>query len=71
MVSVDAAFVYAPKVEDSYDTSALGQGLAYQAVYGMTADQAQAAGAAGTVQNSSADVKHSQTGVSVALNYTF
>jgi len=71
MISVDAAFVYAPEVEDSYDTSAMGQGLAYQAVYGMTADQNQAGSAAMATQNSSADVKHSQTGVSVALNYTF
>ena len=71
MVSVDAAFVYAPEVSESYDTSAMGQGLAYNMILGATGDEATAAGVAGNVQNSSADVDHSQMGVSVALNYAF
>jgi len=72
MLSVDAAFVYAPEVSFSYDTSAMGQGLAYQTVYNMTGGDTTAAGnAAAATENSSADVKHSQTGVTVQLNYAF
>jgi long-chain fatty acid transport protein len=70
MVSVDAAFVYAPKVSESYDTSAMGQGLAYNMVQPVLGDAAAGAAAMNT-QNSSADVDHSQMGVSVALNYAF
>lgn len=71
MISVDAAFVYAPEVSYSYDTSAMGQGLAYNAALQNGATPAQAAAAAGGTQNSSADVKHSQKGVTLALCYKF
>lgn len=71
MLSVDAAFVYAPEVSFSYDTSAMGQGLAYNMVLQNGGTPTDAANAAGATQNSSADVKHSQTGVTVQLNYAF
>ncbi|MBD3801478.1 MAG: hypothetical protein IE886_08610, partial [Campylobacterales bacterium] len=71
MLSVDAAFVYAPEVSFSYDTSAMGQGLAYNMVLQNGGTPTDAANAAGATQNSSADVKHSQRGVTVQLNYAF
>ncbi|WP_345972198.1 OmpP1/FadL family transporter [Sulfurimonas diazotrophicus] len=71
MLSVDAAFVYAPEVSFSYDTSAMGQGLAYNMVLQNGGTPTDAANAAGATANSSADVKHSQTGVTVQLNYAF
>ena len=61
MISADAAFVYAPEVSASYDTSAMAQALSQQMNPGNTTP----------VAPSSADVKHSQTGVSLALNYKF
>jgi long-chain fatty acid transport protein len=63
MISVDLAVVYAPEVSASYDTTAMTQGLIYQA----TGDPVAASGA----PDSSADVKHSQFGGTLALNYTF
>jgi long-chain fatty acid transport protein len=70
MISVDLAVVYAPEVSESYDTSAMGQGLAYN-MAGGDDNMAVAMTAAGATQNSSADVKHSQFGGSLALNYAF
>ena len=61
MISVDAAFVYAPEVSFSYDTSGMAQGLAMQMSNNAVTSTA----------DSTADVKHSQTGVSVQLNYAF
>ncbi|WP_345987335.1 outer membrane protein transport protein [Sulfurimonas sp. HSL1-2] len=71
MISVDAAFVYAPEVSFSYDTTAMGQGLAANMVLQNGGSPADAGAAAAATGDSSADVKHSQTGVTVQLNYAF
>lgn len=60
MFSMDAAFIYAPEVKESYDTT------------GMTAAFiTQAGGTWAPGQTSTADVKHSQTGVTIAATFKF
>ena len=71
MISVDAAFVYAPEVTYSYDTTGMAQGMAGQFVTQAGGIPAQAGTAAMSAADSSADVKHSQTGVTIAVNYKF
>lgn len=71
MISVDLAVVYAPEVSESYDTSAMTEGLVMQGAIAQGATPAEAAAAAAAAPTSSADVKHSQFGGSLALNYAF
>ncbi|MDF1877358.1 outer membrane protein transport protein [Sulfurimonas sp. SAG-AH-194-L11] len=57
--SLDAAFIYVPETSLSYDTS------------GMTAAFIQGAGGVPAGETSSADVKHSQMGLTIAGTYKF
>ncbi|QSZ42986.1 aromatic hydrocarbon degradation protein [Sulfurimonas aquatica] len=75
-LSLDAAFIYAPEVTLSYDTSGLTEGAAYQLAGGATpytgTPTDMLAGAiAGQTAASSADVTHSQMGVNIAMTYKF
>ena len=71
-LTLDGAFIYAPEVSESFDTSGLTEGAAFnlgQAVGGLTA--AQAAGVATGTASSSADVTHSQMALTLAVSYKF
>ena len=70
-LSIDAAFVYAAKVTNSFDTSGMTEAFAFNGALGQGASQqAAAAGATGTA-SSSADVTHSQMGLTLAVSYKF
>lgn len=62
-LTIDAAFVYAPEVSVSYDTSAMTEAF----VMGAGGTPANATAAA----ESSADVSHSQMGLTIAASYRF
>ncbi|HFU74156.1 MAG TPA: aromatic hydrocarbon degradation protein [Helicobacteraceae bacterium] len=62
---LDAAVVYVPEVTASYDTSSVTQGFVAQAAQGGVPVDPNASAP------STADVKHSQMGVTVALSYKF
>lgn len=70
-VSFDLAYTYAPKVDFSYDTTAMAQGLAGQMVMQGGGDQAAAGAAMMSTGPSSADVGHSQTALTFAMNCEF
>jgi len=61
-VSMDLAYVYSPEVTQSFDTSAMTQGQMLAAGQGA---------AAATSAASSANVKHSQSALTVAFNIEF
>lgn len=79
-ISLDAAFIYVPEVTVSYNTSGMTEAFAYggylasQGTNPANATQAQnakaGAAAAGTPA-SSADVTHSQMGLTLAVTYKF
>ncbi len=69
-VSFDLAYTYAPKVDFSYDTTALAQGLGGQMAGGANNQSGAGATMLGTAA-SSADVEHSQSAVTIALNCEF
>ncbi len=79
-LSLDAAVVYAPKVSLSYNTSAMTEGQAYNgSLMQMGTNQANATAAqqatAGAIANaaaaSTANVTHSQMGLTIAATYKF
>ena len=70
-LTFDGAFVYASEVDFSYDTTGMTQGMVYQGAIAQGAPAATAGAAAGGASASSADVTHSQSGFTLALNYKF
>jgi len=71
-LTLDGSFIYAPEVSESFDTSGLTEGAAYNfASNGNTANQAAAAGIAAMSSSSSADVTHSQMALTLAVSYKF
>jgi len=79
-LSLDAAVVYAPEVTNSYDTSGMTEGMAYNSslqamgtnqANATTAQNATAGAIAGASAKSTADVTHSQMGVTLAMTYKF
>jgi long-chain fatty acid transport protein len=70
MIGVDFAYTYAPKVTESYDTSALTQAQVYGGALAQGATQQQAGGAA-AASSSKAHVTHSQQGVTLAMTIKF
>jgi len=71
MFSMDAAVIYAPEVSASYDTSAMTEAFVYQGAIASGMTPAQAGGAAAGAGTSSADVTHSQMGITVAATFKF
>ena len=71
MFSMDAAFIYAPEVSASYDTSAMTEAFVAGGAQANGANPAQIAGAVGLAGESTADVKHSQMGVTIAATFKF
>ena len=75
-LSLDAAFIYVPEVSASFNTTGLSQGAAYQLAGGATpytntpANNTAGAVSANT-QASSANVTHSQMGLTLAMSYRF
>jgi len=65
LFSMDAAFIYAPETSVSYDTTAMTQAFAAQSAQANGMPGAPATGA------SSAEVKHSQMGVTIAATFKF
>ena len=61
-IGLDAAYVYSPEVQFSYDTSAMTQAQ----VYAQTGNAQQAMS-----MSSTATVKHSQQALSLQLSYKF
>ena len=73
-LSLDGAFIYVPETSLSYDTSGMTEAFSYAANGGkQVADPANAAAssAATATASSSADVKHSQMGLTLAMSYKF
>ena len=71
-LGVSLGFVYSPEVTDSYDTTAMSAGMAYNGAIQQGAGQAQAGAAAQAASSgSTANVKHSQQALTVGANYTF
>jgi len=70
-LGLDAAVVYAPEVSESFDTTGMTQGMVYQGAIDQDAPAANAMAAANAAQSSTADVTHSQMGMTVALTYKF
>ena len=70
---IDLAVIYAPEVTLSYDTSAMTAGLAYSGTIAQGGSAAQAAAAAQAITDgaSTAEVAHSQMGITIAANYKF
>ena len=71
-LTLDGAFIYAPEVTESYDTSGLTEGATYNfASNGNTTNQAVAGGIAAMSASSTADVTHSQMALTLAVSYKF
>jgi long-chain fatty acid transport protein len=64
--SIDLAYVYSPEVTQSFDTSAMTQGQMMAAGMNPLTD-----GGATASASSSANVKHSQSAISIAANIAF
>jgi len=69
-LGLDAAFSYSPEVKATFNTSAMTQAQTFAAMQAGGYTVAEAQGAAGQT-TSSASVKHSQTGVTLAMTYKF
>jgi len=75
-LTLDGSFIYAPEVSESFDTSGLTEGAAYQFAGGSTpytgsAADMTAGAVAGMSAPSSVDVKHSQMAFTLAATYRF
>lgn len=70
-LSLNAAVVYAPKVTVSYNTSGMTAGMVYNAQLANGATKAAAGTAAAGAGASTANVTHSQMGVTIAATYKF
>ena len=66
------AFVYSPEVTESFDTTAMSAGLAFNGARanGATVQQAGATAQAAST-GSTANVKHSQKALTIGVNYSF
>ena len=76
MISMDAAFIYAPKVSASYDTSAMTEAFVAggmdQNIPNTDPQKPQKiGGAVGSAGTSTADVDHSQMGITIAATFKF
>jgi len=70
-LGLDASFVYVPEVTASYDTSAITEAFVAGGAQANGANPTQIGQAVAGAGTSTADVKHSQMGVTVALSYKF
>jgi long-chain fatty acid transport protein len=71
-LDLSLAFVFSPEVTNSFDTTAMSAGSAYNGALMSGATQAQAAAAAGAASTgSTANVKHSQQSLIVGATYKF
>lgn len=70
-LSLDVAVVYADENTNSFDTSAMTEAFVMQGAMAQGFTPQQAAGAATAAPTSSADVKHSQLGFTIAMTYKF
>jgi len=74
-LSLDAAFIYVPEVSASYDTTGLSQGAAYSLSGGNTNPLDPNNAVPGAIMqgtaSSTADVTHSQMGMTLAMSYRF
>jgi len=80
VLALNLAVVYAPKVSNSYNTSGMTEGMAFNGslmamhtnlTNATSAQKATAVAIAGASAKSTADVTHSQMGVTVAMTYKF
>ena len=71
-LGLSLAYVYSPEVTESFDTTAMSAGMAYNGAMQQGAGQAQAGAAAQAASTgSTANVKHSQQALTIGMNYTF
>ena len=72
-LSLSFAFVYSPEVTETFDTTAMTYGMAYQGALQQGFTQQQAAGGASqaSASGSTAEVKHSQQALTLGMTYTF
>jgi len=71
--SLSLAFVYSPEVTETFDTTAMTYGMAYQGAMAQGFTQEQAMGGAGqaSASGSTAEVKHAQKALTVGMTYKF
>ena len=71
-LDLSLAFVYSPEVTESFNTTAMSAGMAYNGALQQGAGQAQAGAAAQAASTgSTANVKHSQQALTVGATYKF
>jgi long-chain fatty acid transport protein len=72
-LSLSLAVVYSPEVTETFDTTAMTYGMAYQGALQQGFTQQQAMGGAGqaTSGGSTAEVKHSQQALTLGMTYKF
>ena len=74
-ITLDGSFIYAPEVTESFDTSGLTEGAAYQLAGGnqdpLDPANAVPAAVAANSATSTADVTHSQMALTLAVSYRF
>jgi long-chain fatty acid transport protein len=72
-LSLSLAFVYSPEVTETFDTTAMTYGMAYQGAIaqGYTEQQAMAGAGEASLSGSTAEVKHAQRSLTVGIAYKF
>jgi long-chain fatty acid transport protein len=72
-LSLSFALVYSPEVTETFDTTAMTYGMAYQGAIQQGFTQQQAMGGAGQAASggSTAEVKHSQQALTLGMTYKF
>jgi len=72
-LSLSLALVYSPEVTETFDTTAMTYGMAYQGAIqqGFTQQQAMGGAAQAAAGGSTAEVKHSQQALTLGMTYKF